>query len=71
MEILLTHLPMVYIFRSLLVLKECVEYYNNSILCLTVKLLKQGYRYMYHIIRKVFSKFYHRHSGLMVKYNID
>ena len=33
-----------------------------------VKLLKQGYRY--HKIRKAFSKFYHRHSELIVKYNI-
>ena len=37
-------------------------------LFLTVKLLKQGYRY--HKIRKTFSKFYHRHSELIVKYNI-
>ena len=35
---------------------------------MTVKLLKQGYRY--HKIRKAFSKFYHRHSELIVKYNI-
>ena len=34
----------------------------------TAKLLKQGYRY--HKIRKAFSKFYHRHSELIVKYNI-
>ena len=32
------------------------------------KLLKQGYRY--HNIRKAFSKFYHRNSGFIVKYNI-
>ena len=35
---------------------------------LTAKLLKQGYSY--HGIRKAFSKFYHRHSVLIVKYNI-
>ena len=35
---------------------------------LTAKLLKQCYRY--HKIRKAFSKFYHRHSELIVKYNI-
>ena len=35
---------------------------------LTAKLLKQGYSY--HEIRKAFSKFYHRHSVLIVKYNI-
>ena len=34
----------------------------------TAKLLKQDYRY--HKIRKAFSKFYHRHSELIVKYNI-
>ena len=33
-----------------------------------IKLLKQGYRY--HKIRKSFSKFYHRHSELIIKYNI-
>ena len=41
---------------------------NNRNLFLTAKLLKQGYRY--HKIRKVFSKFYYRHSELIVKYNI-
>ena len=43
--------------------------YNNRNLYLTAKLLKQGYRY--HIIRKSFSKLYHIHSKLIVKYNID
>ena len=42
--------------------------FNNRNLFLTAKLLKQGYRY--HKIRKAFSKFYHRHSDLIVKYNI-
>ena len=42
--------------------------FNNRNLFLTAKLLKQGHRY--HKIRKAFSKFYHRHSGLIVKYNI-
>ena len=41
--------------------------FNNKNLFLT-KLLKQGYGY--HKIRKAFSKFYHRHSELVVKYNI-
>ena len=45
-----------------------VDDFNNKILFLTAKLLKQGYRY--HKIRKAFSKFYHRHSELIVKYNI-
>ena len=44
------------------------EDFNNRNLFLTAKLLKQGYRY--HKIRKAFSKFYHRHSELIVKYNI-
>ena len=42
--------------------------FNNRNLFLTAKLLKQDYRY--HKIRKAFSKFYHRHSELIVKYNI-
>ena len=42
--------------------------FNNRNLFLTAKLLKQGYRY--HSIRKALSKFYHRHSELIVKYNI-
>ena len=42
--------------------------FNNRNLFLTAKLLKQGYRY--HKIRKAFSKFYHRHSELIVKYNV-
>ena len=45
-----------------------VEDINNRKLFLTAKLLKQGYRY--HKIRKAFSTFYHRHSELIVKYNI-
>ena len=45
-----------------------VDDFNNRNLFLTAKLLKQGYRY--HKIRKAFSKFYHRHSELIVKYNI-
>ena len=63
-------LPMVYIFLSLFVLLECVLMLMTSTtnLFLTAKLLKQGYRY--HKIRKAFSKFYYRHSELIVKYNI-
>ena len=45
-----------------------VDDFNNRNLFLTAKLLKQGYRY--HKIRKAFSKFYHRHSELIVQYNI-
>ena len=43
--------------------------FNNRNLFLTAKLLKQGYKYD-HKIRKAFSKFYHWHSELIVKYNI-
>ena len=46
-----------------------VNNFNNRNLFLTAKLLKQGYRY--HKIRKAFSKFYHRNSELIVKYNIE
>ena len=45
-----------------------VDDFNNRNLFLTAKLLKQGYRY--HKIRKAFSKFYHRHSAVIDKYNI-
>ena len=45
-----------------------VNDFNNRNLFLTAKLLKQGYRY--HKIRKAFSKFYHRNSEIIVKYNI-
>ena len=70
MEIFLASLPMVYIFLSLFVLQECVLMLMTSTteIFLTAKLLLQGYRY--HKIRKAFSKFYHRHSELIVKYNI-
>ena len=45
-----------------------IDYFNNRNLFLTAELLKQCYRY--HKFRKAFSKFYHRHSELIVKYNI-
>ena len=41
--------------------------FNKRNLFSSAKLLKQGYRY--HKIQKAFSKFYHRHSELIVKYN--
>ena len=69
MEMFLAPLPIVYIFLSLFA-RVCsnVDDFNNRNLFLTAKLLKQGYRY--HKIRKAFSKFYHRHSELIVKYSI-
>ena len=60
----------VYIFKLIPFARVCsnVDDFNNRNLLLTAKLLKQGYRY--YKIRKAFSKFYHRHSELIVKYNI-
>ena len=45
-----------------------VDDFNNRNLFLTAKLLKQAHRY--NNIRKTLSKFYHRHSELIVQYNI-
>ena len=49
----------VYISQLIRFARVCsnVDDFNNRNLCLTAKLLKQGYRY--HKIRKAFSKFYH------------
>ena len=60
----------VYISQLIRFARVCcnVDDFNSRILFLTSKLLKQGYRY--HKIRKEFSKFYHRHSDLIVKCNI-
>ena len=60
----------VYISQLIRFARVCsnVDDFINRNLCLTAKLLKQGYRY--NKIRKVFSKFYHKHSELIVKYNI-
>ena len=58
--------PLLVVF--IVVFNSNVDDFNNRDLFLTAKLLKQGYRY--HKIRKAFSKFYHRHSELVVKYNI-
>ena len=60
----------VYISQLICFARVCsnVDDFNNRNLFLTAKLLKQGSRY--HKIRKAFSKFYHRHSELIVKHNI-
>ena len=60
----------VYIIQLIRFARVCsnVDDFNNRNSFLTAKLIKQGYRY--HEIRKAFSKFYHRHSELIVKYNI-
>ena len=59
----------VYISQLICFARVCSnDDFNIRNLFLTAKLLKQGYRY--HKIGKAFSKFYHRHSELIVKYNI-
>ena len=60
----------VYISQLIRFARVCsnVDDFNNRNLFLTAKLLKHGYRY--HKIRKASSKFYHRHSETIVKYNI-
>ena len=71
MAMFLAPLPMVHIyFSAYSFLRVCsnVDDFNNINLFLTAMLLKQGYRY--HKILKSFSKFYHRHSELIVKYTI-
>ena len=61
----------VYISQLIRFARVCsnVDDFNNRNLFLTAKLLKQGYRY--HKIRKAFSKFYYRHSELIVKSTLD
>ena len=60
----------VYISQLIRFARVCsnVDDFNNRNLFLAAKLLKLGYRY--HKIQKAFSKFYHRHSEFIVKYNI-
>ena len=54
------------LWESVIVLCFVVRYFMSTLVLQS--LLKQCYRY--NKIRKAFSKFYHRHSGLIVKYNI-
>ena len=63
-------MTLVYISQLTCFARVCsnVDDFNNRNLFLSAKLLKQGYRY--HKIRKAFHKFYHRHSELIVIYNI-
>ena len=60
----------VYISQLIRFARVCsnVNDFINRSLLLSVKLLKQGYRY--YKIRKAFSNFYHRYSELIVEYNI-
>ena len=46
-----------------------VNDFNNRNKLLTVKLLKQGYRY--HKLRKAFSRFYRKHFKLIEKYYVS
>ena len=57
----------IYISQLIRFARVCsnVDDFNNRNLFLTAK---QGYRY--HKIRKAFSKIYHRHADIIVKYNI-
>ena len=45
-----------------------VDDFNTCYKVLTAKLLRQGY--IYHEIRKAFSKFYRRHFDIVSKYNV-
>ena len=61
----------VYISQLIRFARVCsnVDDFNNRNFFFNAKLLKQCYRY--HKIRKAVSKSYHRHSELIVKYNIE
>ena len=68
----LAPLPLVYIlvfFQLVRFARVCsnVSDFNNRNQFLTANLLKQGYGY--DKLRKAFSKFYHRHSELVVKHS--
>ena len=45
-----------------------VEDFKARNKCVATKLLKQGY--LYHKLRKAFSKYYRRHSELIPKFNV-
>ena len=63
--------PMECTYLSLFVFRasSSVSDFNCRNKALTAKLLRQGYRY--HKLRKTFSKFYRRQSGLVEKYNVS
>ena len=60
----------VYISQLIRFARVCnhVADFNARNICLTAKLLKQGYRY--HKLRKTFSKFYRRNYDLISKFNV-
>ena len=71
MEMILALLPMVYIFLSLFVLLECVLMLMISTTETYFKLLFYSNKIIDIIkFEKSFSKIYHRHLELIVKYNI-
>ena len=59
----------VYISQLIRFARGCsyVNDFNNDRNILTSRLLQQGYRF--HKLRKTFSKFYHRNSDILIKYN--
>lgn len=61
----------VYISQLIRFARGCsdVKDFNARNSLITGKLLQQGYRY--HKLRKTFSKFYHRNSDLLSKYNVN
>ena len=60
----------VYISQLIRFARVCnhVADFNARNKCFTAKLLQQGY--MYHKLRKTFSKFYRRHYELISKFNV-
>ena len=66
----LTHMG--YTYLSLLdspAASSNIRDFNGRYKALIAKLLRQGYRYFK--LRKAFSKFYRRHSGLVEKYSVS
>ena len=56
-----------YLLDSPELLQILMTNYRNK--AVTAKLLRQGYRYLK--LRKVFSKFYRRHSALLEEYSVS
>ena len=57
----------IYLIRFARVCSQ-IDDFNTRNICLTAKLLKQGYRY--HKLRKTFWKIYRRHSELVSNFNV-
>ena len=69
-EIFLAPIPisMVYLFLRLLVCESIFLWLQQNKTIFDCLVTKNGYRYNKY--RKAFSKFYHRHSELIVKHNV-